>query len=191
MDPKNERKLITFLSNVIRLANGISRCFSILLLNNRPISSTRYIIKTKKYSLAVLEKPIYYLVIHCSTYFQVASRHCVKCPYSEFFWSVFSHIRTEYGEQLRISPCSVPMRGKTNLKIYKCGHFSRSERPYSSRGRIKSRPDRIQSGRLLAVNNCSKALYLRCLWEVLSAPQPSFTDEKQKLIFTSITVELI
>ena len=24
--------------------------------------------------------------------------HCVKCPYSELFWSVTSHIRTEYGE---------------------------------------------------------------------------------------------
>ena len=23
---------------------------------------------------------------------------CEKCPYSEFFWSVFSRIRTEYGE---------------------------------------------------------------------------------------------
>ena len=21
-----------------------------------------------------------------------------KCPYSEFFWSVFSHIQTEYGD---------------------------------------------------------------------------------------------
>ena len=26
-----------------------------------------------------------------------------KCPYSEFFWSVFSHICTEYGEILRVS----------------------------------------------------------------------------------------
>ena len=24
--------------------------------------------------------------------------HCVKCPYSELFWSVTSRIRTEYGE---------------------------------------------------------------------------------------------
>ena len=29
--------------------------------------------------------------------------HCVKCPYSEFFWSVFSRIQTEHGpEKLRI-----------------------------------------------------------------------------------------
>ena len=33
-----------------------------------------------------------------------------KCPYSEFFWSVFSRILTEYGEILRICPYSVQMR---------------------------------------------------------------------------------
>ena len=33
-----------------------------------------------------------------------------KCPYSELFWSVFSRIRTEFGEILRISPYSVQMR---------------------------------------------------------------------------------
>ena len=27
-----------------------------------------------------------------------------KCPYSEFFWFVFSRIRTEYAEALRVSP---------------------------------------------------------------------------------------
>ena len=32
-----------------------------------------------------------------------------KCPYSELFWSAFSHIRTEYGEILCISPYSVQM----------------------------------------------------------------------------------
>ena len=30
-----------------------------------------------------------------------------KCPYLELFWSVFSRIRTEYGEILRISAYSV------------------------------------------------------------------------------------
>ena len=30
-----------------------------------------------------------------------------KCLYSEFFWSVLSCVRTEYGEILRISPYSV------------------------------------------------------------------------------------
>ena len=30
-----------------------------------------------------------------------------KCPYSEFFWSAFSRIRTENGDILRMSPFSV------------------------------------------------------------------------------------
>ena len=40
-----------------------------------------------------------------------------KCPYSEFFWSVFSLIRIEYGEILRFSgPYSVRMRENTDQK---------------------------------------------------------------------------
>ena len=35
---------------------------------------------------------------------------CEKWPYSELFWSAFSHIRTEYGEIRRNSPYSVQMR---------------------------------------------------------------------------------
>ena len=35
-----------------------------------------------------------------------------KCPYSEFFWSVFSCIRTECGEIQSISLFSVQIRGK-------------------------------------------------------------------------------
>ena len=33
-----------------------------------------------------------------------------KCPYLELFWSVFSRIRTKYGDILRISPYSIQMR---------------------------------------------------------------------------------
>ena len=33
-----------------------------------------------------------------------------------FFWSIFSHIRTEYGEILRISPYSFQMRENTDQK---------------------------------------------------------------------------
>ena len=33
-----------------------------------------------------------------------------KCRYSEFFWSIFSHIWTEYGD----SPYSVEMRENTD-----------------------------------------------------------------------------
>ena len=40
-----------------------------------------------------------------------------KCPYSELFWSVFSRIRTEYGEILRISLYSVRMRENTDQNM--------------------------------------------------------------------------
>ena len=49
-----------------------------------------------------------------------------KCPYSEFFWSVFSRIQTEYGEILRNGPYSVRMRENTDQKNSKYRHFSRS-----------------------------------------------------------------
>ena len=39
-----------------------------------------------------------------------------KRPYSEFLWSVFSHIRTEYGEILRISLYSVRMQENADQK---------------------------------------------------------------------------
>ena len=39
-----------------------------------------------------------------------------KCPYSEFFWSFFSRIPTEYGEILRICPYPVRMRENTDQK---------------------------------------------------------------------------
>ena len=48
-----------------------------------------------------------------------------KCPYSEFFWSLFSRIQTKYGEILRIFPYSVRMRGNKDQKNSKYGHFSR------------------------------------------------------------------
>ena len=51
-----------------------------------------------------------------------------KCPYSELFWSVFSRIRTEYGEILRMSPYSVRMRENTDQNNSENGHFLRSVR---------------------------------------------------------------
>ena len=39
-----------------------------------------------------------------------------NCPYSEFFWSVLSRIRDEYGEIQSISPYSVRMRESTDQK---------------------------------------------------------------------------
>ena len=49
-----------------------------------------------------------------------------KCPYSEFFRSIFSRIRTEYGETRSISPYSVQMRGNKDQKKSEYGHFSHS-----------------------------------------------------------------
>ena len=46
-------------------------------------------------------------------HFSSISSMCKKCPYSEFFWSVFFRIWTEYGEMLRISPYPVQMRENT------------------------------------------------------------------------------
>ena len=37
-------------------------------------------------------------------------------PITEFFWSVFSHIRSEYGEKRSISPYSVRIRENTYQK---------------------------------------------------------------------------
>ena len=37
-----------------------------------------------------------------------------KCPNTKVFWSVFSRIRTEYGEIIRILPYSVQMRENTD-----------------------------------------------------------------------------
>ena len=47
-----------------------------------------------------------------------------KCPYLELFWSVLSHIRTEYGEICSISPYSVKMRENADQNNSEYGHFS-------------------------------------------------------------------
>ena len=49
-----------------------------------------------------------------------------KCPYSQFFWSVFSLIRIEYGEILSISPYLVRMWENEDQKNSEYSHFSPS-----------------------------------------------------------------
>ena len=49
-----------------------------------------------------------------------------KCPYSEFFWSVFSSIWIEYGRIRSISPYSAQMQEYTDQKNSEYGHFSHS-----------------------------------------------------------------
>ena len=49
-----------------------------------------------------------------------------KCPYSELFWSIFSRIRTEYGEIRSISPHPVQMRENANQINSKYAQFLHS-----------------------------------------------------------------
>ena len=49
-----------------------------------------------------------------------------KSPYSELFWSVFSHIRTQYRKILLITPFSVRMRENKDQNNSEYGHFLRS-----------------------------------------------------------------
>ena len=51
-----------------------------------------------------------------------------KCPYSDFFWSVFSHIRSEFEKILSMSPYSVRIPENTDQKNSKYGHFAPSDR---------------------------------------------------------------
>ena len=64
------------------------------------------------------------IVFICLTIKQILRK---KGPYSDFFWSVFFRIQTEYGELQSISPYSVRMRENTDQKNSEYGHFSRSE----------------------------------------------------------------
>ena len=67
-------------------------------------------------------------VFPSSDYAEAYSTLHEKCSYSEFFWSAFSRIVTEYGEILRISLYSVQMRENTDQKNSEYGHFSRSRK---------------------------------------------------------------
>ena len=50
-----------------------------------------------------------------------------KCPYLNFFWSVFSRTRTENGYLRSKTPYSIRMRENTDQKNSKYGHFSRNK----------------------------------------------------------------
>ena len=50
-----------------------------------------------------------------------------KRPYLELLWSVYSHIRTEYGEIRSISPYLVQKRENADQNSFEYGQFSRCE----------------------------------------------------------------
>ena len=63
---------------------------------------------------------------------EIWQRFCRKtlrktCPNTEFFWSVFSCIQTEYGDLTRKSPYSVQIQENMDQKKLSIGHFSRSD----------------------------------------------------------------
>ena len=75
-----------------------------------------------------LEPYFHYLVLKLHFTKITHSTMREKSPSSEFFWSVFSSIRTEYGEILRISSYSVRMQENMDQKNSKYQNFSRSAR---------------------------------------------------------------
>ena len=69
----------------------------------------------------------------------------VKCPYSELFWSAFSHLRTEYGEIRSIFKNSVQMRENADQNNSEYEHFPssetyRSETTVSSTKKLQKQP---------------------------------------------------
>ena len=78
------------------------------------------------------------------THFSLTDNHCIpsecsilrimsakvtlreRCPNLEFFWSIFSRIRTKCGEILCISLHAVQMHENADQKNCKYGHFLRS-----------------------------------------------------------------
>ena len=59
---------------------------------------------------------------------------CEKCPYWDFFWSVFFHIQTLFTQYLYV--CS-PNAENMNQKNFEHGHFSRSESHSKSSNTVK------------------------------------------------------
>ena len=67
-----------------------------------------------------------FLLVTLSRNFEVKqSMKYKKCPYLELFWSLFSRIRTEYGEIRSISLYLIRRRENTGQNNSKNGHFSR------------------------------------------------------------------
>ena len=64
------------------------------------------------------------IFLRLSTLAQLSLRK--NFPYSELFWSIFSSIRTEYGEIQSISPYSARKWENADQNISEYGHFSHS-----------------------------------------------------------------
>ena len=104
-----------FMSNVRQRQNNVF-IFKIQFHNveQRWNNVVNMVIYKKTNSIFELQIKIIQNRIHWT---KCLNHHCVKSvQIRRFFWSVFSLIRTEYGEILRISPYSVRMRENTDQK---------------------------------------------------------------------------
>ena len=87
------------------------------MIQNKSCQIKREIVKTWSSSIIKMFR----------RFFKNDKQRCVKCvQIRSFFLSVFSRIRTEYGEILRISPYSVRMRENVEQNNAKYGHLQRS-----------------------------------------------------------------
>ena len=79
------------------------------------------------------------------------------CPYSEFSWSAFSRIGTEYEEIRSISPYSVQMRKNMGQKNSEYRQFLRSVS--KERSWLVNTPDSLKSQKLFLFYECHELLY--------------------------------
>ena len=111
----NMMQFATITDDHIRVFQDGSFC--LIIPNRQPWLLIVIIVKT---SIPILLVKFNY----CNIFLWLTLRE--KCPYSEFFWSVFSRFWTEYGEIPPISPYSVQMWGNKDQKNSGYGHFSPS-----------------------------------------------------------------
>ena len=77
--------------------------------------------------LKKMKKALSFVIFRYLNYLKLLVVHCVKIVQIwNFFWSVFSCIRTEYGDLMRKSPYSVRIQEIQTRKNSVFGHFSRS-----------------------------------------------------------------
>ena len=67
-----------------------------------------------KLQASIFNFPVNFSKLHRIFFYRTPLTLRKKYLHSELFWSVFSHIRTEYGEIRRISPYSVRIRENTD-----------------------------------------------------------------------------
>ena len=102
------------------------------------------------------------------------------CPYSKFFWSVFSSIRTEYGDILRISPYSVRMRENMDQKNSECGHFSCSVFFKKRLLKIILKTSVLKNLRNVLKNICSE--HFKTIIRKIHSVQPLFIELQTKSV---------